>query len=152
MEALDAVSGCALRRSVSEALEAAKAGEDKVIGILLHSMTGAGTVSALACALSTREDDGPGAPGLALFLSTPERRGRASETLLMELFGLTPAEARVAGALANGARTVDIAEELGVSQTTISFHMRNLFQKTGTNRQADLVALILAGPMMIRSD
>jgi len=37
-----------------------------------------------------------------------------------------------------------------VSQTTISFHMRNLFQKTGTNRQADLIALILAGPMMCR--
>ncbi|WP_168201391.1 helix-turn-helix transcriptional regulator [Qingshengfaniella alkalisoli] len=70
----------------------------------------------------------------------------------MELFGLTPAEARVAGALANGARTVDVAKDLGVSQTTIAFHMRNLFQKTGTNRQADLVALILAGAMMIRSD
>jgi len=27
--------------------------------------------------------------------------------------------------------------------------MRNLFQKTGTNRQADLVALILAGPMSV---
>ena len=70
----------------------------------------------------------------------------------MDLFGLTPTEARVAGALANGARTLDVAEMLDVSTTTIAFHMRNLFQKTGTNRQADLVALILAGPMMIKSD
>jgi DNA-binding CsgD family transcriptional regulator len=46
-------------------------------------------------------------------------------------------------------RPADAAAELGVSQTTIAFHMRNLFQKTGTNRQTDLVALILAGPMMI---
>lgn len=70
----------------------------------------------------------------------------------MDLFGLTPTEARVAGALAKGARTLDVAEMLDVSTTTIAFHMRNLFQKTGTNRQADLVALILAGPMMIKSD
>ena len=61
----------------------------------------------------------------------------------------TPTEARVATILTRGVRPAEAAEELGVSQTTISFHMRNLFQKTGTNRQADLVALILAGPMSV---
>ncbi|MEQ8431141.1 MAG: helix-turn-helix transcriptional regulator [Silicimonas sp.] len=136
---------------MSETLAAAKAGEDKVVGIQLHRVTGTGTVSSLACALPAREADPPDAPALALFLAAPERRSRAPETLLMELFGLTPTEARVAGALANGARTVDVAEELDVSQTTIAFHMRNLFQKTGTNRQTDLIALFLAGPMIIKS-
>lgn len=150
--ALEAGSARALRHSISEMLVVAKAGDEKMVGVLLHRMSGAGPVSALACALPTREADQACVSALALFLSSPERRGRAPETLLMELFGLTPAEARVAGSLANGARTVDVAEELGVSQTTIAFHMRNLFQKTGTNRQADLIALILAGPMMIKSD
>lgn len=149
--ALSTVSGRAFRRSVSETLEAAKAGEEKVAGIMLHRVMGAGTVSALACALPTRLTDRPGAPALALFLAVPERLGHVPETLLMDLFGLTPTEARVAAALANGVRKVDVAEELGVSQTTIAFHMRNLFEKTGTNRQADLVALVLAGPMMIKS-
>ena len=148
---LDQSSGRAFRRAMSETLAAAKAGEDKVVGIQLHRVTGTGTVSSLACALPAREADRPDAPALALFLAAPERRSRAPETLLMELFGLTPTEARVAGALANGARTVDVAEELDVSQTTIAFHMRNLFQKTGTNRQADLIALFLAGPMIIKS-
>lgn len=147
---LDQGSGRAFRRALSETLEAAKAGDDKVVGIQLPSVTGEGALSSLACALPVQEDDPPDAPALALFLAAPDRRSRAPETLLMDLFGLTPTEARVAGALANGARTVDVAEELDVSQTTIAFHMRNLFQKTGTNRQADLVALILAGPMMIK--
>jgi len=147
---LDQVSGRAFRHASSETLEAARAGEDKVVGIQLHRVTGEGTLTSLACALPAREDDPPDAPALVLFLAAPERRSRAPETLLMDLFGLTPTEARVAGALANGARTVDVAEKLGVSQTTVAFHMRNLFQKTGTNRQADLVALILAGPMMIK--
>ncbi|WP_306152889.1 response regulator [Roseovarius sp. MMSF_3281] len=149
---LDQVSGRAFRRAMYETLKAAKAGDDKVVGIQLHSVTGKGALSSLACALPAQENDPPDAPAMALFLAAPERRSRAPETLLMDLFGLTPTEARVAGALANGARTVNVAEELGVSQTTIAFHMRNLFQKTGTNRQADLVALILAGPMMIKSD
>ena len=87
---------------MSETLAAAKAGEDKVVGIQLHRVTGTGTVSSLACALPAREADPPDAPALALFLAAPERRSRAPETLLMELFGLTPTEARVAGALANG--------------------------------------------------
>lgn len=149
---LDQVSGRAFRRAVSETLEAAKAGHDKVAGVQLHRVTGAGALSTLACALPEREGKPPDAPVLAVFLAAPERRSRAPETLLRDLFGLTPTEARVASALANGARTVDVAEQLDVSQTTIAFHMRNLFQKTGTNRQADLVALILAGPMMINSD
>ena len=84
-----------------------------------------------------------------MFLPPPARDRRISAPLLADLFGLTPTETRVAAALATGARPADAAAELGVSQTTIAFHMRNLFQKTGTNRQTDLVALILAGPMLI---
>src|SRR5690606_32396059 len=62
---------------------------------------------------------------------------------LSAAFGLTPAEARVAMALTQGKALAKIAGDLNVSRTTIAFHMRNLFQKTGTRRQAELVALLL---------
>jgi len=41
-----------------------------------------------------------------------------------------------------------IAKVLGISQATAKTHLRNLFQKTGTNRQAELVKLVAgaAGP------
>lgn len=58
-------------------------------------------------------------------------------------FGLTPTEARVAGALAQGRSRAQIASDFGISPTTVAFHMRNIFQKTGTGRQAELVALLL---------
>lgn len=58
-------------------------------------------------------------------------------------FGFTPAEARVAAALTRGRTLVQIADELGVTRATVAFHMRNLFQKTRTSRQAELVALLL---------
>lgn len=60
-----------------------------------------------------------------------------------EAFGLTPTEARVTVALTEGKALAQIAAEFGVSRTTIAFHMRNIFQKTGTSRQAELVALLL---------
>lgn len=60
------------------------------------------------------------------------------------LFGLTRSEARVARLLALGRRSEEIADALFVSNTTVAFHLRNLFQKTGASRQSDLVALILA--------
>lgn len=151
VRSLDTLLDRALQHAIAETLEAAGAGEEKVVGVMLQRAEDACSVSALASALPQHGTTLSGHPSVALFLSPSDRRRRVPEALLRELFGLTPTEARVAGALANSARATDVAEELGVSQTTIAFHMRNLFQKTGTNRQADLIALILAGPMMIQS-
>jgi DNA-binding CsgD family transcriptional regulator len=35
-----------------------------------------------------------------------------------------------------------IAHELGLAESTVKSHLRNLFDKTGVNRQADLVKLV----------
>lgn len=102
---------------------------------------------ALAFALE-RADDGSG-PAAVVFISDPELRSRVPDTILASLFGLTPAESHVATLLAEGKRADQIAEALSVSPTTVAFHIRNLFGKTGTGRQADLIALLLAGPMSV---
>lgn len=148
----DPLSDRKLQRALREALNTAKAGNETVVGVMLHRPQDARYIPVLICSLAVERDTSPDQSHVALFLSAPDRRKRVPGTLLMDLFGLTPTEARVAGALAHSTRAADVAAELGVSQTTISFHMRNLFQKTGTNRQADLIALILAGPMMIQSE
>lgn len=62
---------------------------------------------------------------------------------LSETFGLTPAETRIARALVQGKQLVQIATDFGISRTTVAFHLRNIFQKTGTRRQAELVAILL---------
>src|SRR5690606_27931780 len=56
---------------------------------------------------------------------------------------LTPAEARIALALIEGKQLAQIAAYFDISRTTVAFHMRNIFQKTRTSRQAELVALLL---------
>lgn len=64
-------------------------------------------------------------------------------TMVAQSYGLTPAEIRTAQALTEGRKLTQIAADLGVSRSTVAFHMRNIFQKTDTGRQAELVALLL---------
>ncbi|WP_289042679.1 response regulator [uncultured Aliiroseovarius sp.] len=151
LHASDPLCDKALQQAISDTTEAVTEGSERVAGIILHRSRDGRSISALVCTLAPDPAHTTNQPRIALFLSPPTDGKKVSEPLLIELFGLTPTEARVAAILARGARPSDVADELGVSQTTISFHMRNLFQKTGTHRQADLVALILVGPMAVKT-
>jgi len=79
------------------------------------------------------------------------RAGRAGGALVPPLpdpgadFGLTRAELQVAALLAQGKTLLQIAADLGISRATVAFHLRHIFQKTDTNRQAELVAMLLRG-------
>jgi DNA-binding CsgD family transcriptional regulator len=64
--------------------------------------------------------------------------------LVQSLFDLTPAEARVARSLASGKTVEDIATDGGTSANTIRTHVRGVLEKTGCNRQVDIVALLTA--------
>ncbi|MBA4501830.1 response regulator [Marinobacterium marinum] len=98
----------------------------------------------LVCSLDKRN----AGPAAVVLLSDPDNRVHVPPQVVAKLFNFTPTEARIALALADGRRTEEIAVDLSISATTVAFHLRNLFQKTDTNRQADLIALILAGTMM----
>jgi DNA-binding CsgD family transcriptional regulator/PAS domain-containing protein len=58
------------------------------------------------------------------------------------LYRLTPREIRVLQALVEVGGVPAVADELGVSAATVRTHLKNLFEKTGMRRQADLVRLI----------
>jgi DNA-binding CsgD family transcriptional regulator len=58
------------------------------------------------------------------------------------LYGLTAAELRVLMAIVEVGGVPDVAPVLGVSETTVKTHLRHVFEKTGTKRQADLVKLV----------
>lgn len=89
-----------------------------------------------------------GAPAMVMaFLTNQDVQVPLSPAALTAMFDLTPTEVRVARHLASGLRPDEIAQKLGVAATTIAFHLRNVFSKTGTHRQADLVALLLSLPL-----
>jgi DNA-binding CsgD family transcriptional regulator len=62
--------------------------------------------------------------------------------LVQSLFDLTPAEARVARSLAAGKTVQNIAADSSVSLNTVRTHVRGVLEKTGCNRQAEVVALL----------
>ncbi|THD64996.1 helix-turn-helix transcriptional regulator [Phenylobacterium sp.] len=64
--------------------------------------------------------------------------------LLVEAFGLTAAEIRVLVALLKRRTMAEIAQDLGITPRTAKAHLQHLFEKTGTRRQADLLAEVMA--------
>ncbi len=137
-----------LKEAIRRAPSSAEDGEAHVACLRFTRPSGRRDLLLLVCPLSRPMGDGdPNDPVAIVLVSDPERRPHVPADVLASLFGLTPTEADIALRLAEGNRLSDIAAQLNVSQTTIAYHMRNLFQKTETNRQADLVALVLAGPM-----
>jgi DNA-binding CsgD family transcriptional regulator len=57
-------------------------------------------------------------------------------------FALTEREAAVACLIADGAALAEVARQLGMQVGTVRVHLRSVFAKTGTSRQAELVALL----------
>jgi DNA-binding CsgD family transcriptional regulator len=79
----------------------------------------------------------------AVLALTPVTRPQAPPVeLVQSLFDLTPAEARVARGLAAGRTAEDMASDGGVSVNTVRTHVRGVLEKTGCNRQIDVVALL----------
>jgi len=74
-----------------------------------------------------------------------DRAGLPDMARLRAEFGLTKAEARLALRLAGGASLASAAEAFDVKLTTIRSQLQQVFAKTGTSRQAELVALLLSG-------
>ncbi|MDY0881461.1 helix-turn-helix transcriptional regulator [Dongia soli] len=85
------------------------------------------------------------------FILSPDQKVQIDDQALCRLFRLTAAEARVAGLIANGTHLDDIAEQLDVSLNTVRTHLRHIFEKTGVERQADLVHLLLRALVAIRA-
>jgi DNA-binding CsgD family transcriptional regulator/PAS domain-containing protein len=87
-------------------------------------------------------DSGVKDAAILLFVIDPLNRRSIPLRQLMETFGLTRAEARVALAASSGNNVHESARLLGLSPNTIKTHLRRVFAKTATARQAELVGLI----------
>jgi DNA-binding CsgD family transcriptional regulator/PAS domain-containing protein len=85
-----------------------------------------------------------------IFVSDPEARADSTPLVLQRLYGLSPAEGRLAALLFQGRRLEEAAEELGISLHTARNQLKSIFQRTGSRRQSDLMRLLASGPAVIR--
>jgi DNA-binding CsgD family transcriptional regulator len=86
------------------------------------------------------------APVALLFIGDPERSVSFDQTRIARLYGLSRAESRVAALLASGKRLEEVAEALDIAYETVRKHLKQIFGKTGTYRQAELVRMLVTGP------
>jgi DNA-binding CsgD family transcriptional regulator len=85
---------------------------------------------------------GEGGPALVLLLRGPVRDCVPSQSRLIEVFGVTPAEAKLIAHLVDGLTLTAAAQALGVSRNTARAQLSSIFIKTGVNRQNHLVKLV----------
>jgi DNA-binding CsgD family transcriptional regulator len=89
-------------------------------------------------------------PLALLFINNPEQKLEDVEPILSQMYGLTPAESRLAAILAQGKSLNQACEMLGVKQNTNRTHLKRIFSKTETNHQSELVKLILSNSINMR--
>lgn len=80
--------------------------------------------------------------GVALFLFDGRAEESQRQRTLRQMFGLSSAESRIAELLARGDDLGRIAAAVKIEKNTVRAHLRSLFAKTNTRRQAQLVALL----------
>lgn len=83
------------------------------------------------------------APVAVVVVNDPDIERRRLETNLQRQFGLTVAESGLAAEIVKGDGRVAAARRRGITGATAKTHLSNIFEKTGTHRQAELVRLLL---------
>jgi DNA-binding CsgD family transcriptional regulator/PAS domain-containing protein len=133
-------------RALLEAIADASRGDDSLgsrgIGL---PITAAGQAPAVAYVLPLAEGTARAAflpAAAAVFISTTISASPLPEAVLITLFDLTPAEARVLLKVGSGMSSGATSLSLGISENTLKTHLNRIYAKTGTGRQADLVKLI----------
>lgn len=84
----------------------------------------------------------------AVHVVEPARRPVATTDRLRAFFGLTPAEAALAAALAAGRSLQEYADEAQVTCETARWRLKQVLAKTDTHRQAELVRLLLSSAVL----
>jgi DNA-binding CsgD family transcriptional regulator len=78
----------------------------------------------------------------ALFICKVEMQTRSPPEIIANAYRLTPTELRVLLAIVEVGGVPETAVTLGVAESTVKTHLGNLFVKTGSGRQADLVKIV----------
>jgi DNA-binding CsgD family transcriptional regulator len=78
-------------------------------------------------------------------IDTAGRPANVATRRLCDFYRMTPAEARLAALIAGGRTLIEAATELHITTNTARTHMKRIYSKTVTRRQAELVRLLTSG-------
>jgi DNA-binding CsgD family transcriptional regulator/PAS domain-containing protein len=116
-------------------------------GVMPFPRRGKRPLQLLVSPLCSKSAANPGMAVVAVFLADPEQNRAVPTDVLRTLFGLSPAEARLALSVLEGNSLSETAELNRVSRETVKSQMSAVFAKTGTRRQGELVRLLSSVPV-----
>ncbi|CAA6606000.1 LuxR family transcriptional regulator (fragment) [Rhodospirillaceae bacterium LM-1] len=93
----------------------------------------------------------PGSGQVAAFIRDPNHIGTIAWEAVARTFDLTPTELRLVRHLVDGRSPEEAAKLMAINVSTARWHLKQIFEKTGANRQTELVRLILGMAMPLRS-
>jgi DNA-binding CsgD family transcriptional regulator/PAS domain-containing protein len=136
------------RAALAKAIdEAATSETDAAAGghaLAIPGSSGAGYVATLLPLERGRRQNvmAPFAAAVAVFTQDPAEAPVMPGEAFARLYRLTGGELRVLLVLARGVGAKETADMLGISEPTVRTHLQQMFAKTGTSRQADLLRLL----------
>lgn len=84
-------------------------------------------------------DDSPCA---LILIGDPDAQPASRATILSGMYALTPSECRLADLLSRGLELKAASELLHITQNSARFVLKNIFRKTGTHRQSELILFL----------
>ena len=85
-------------------------------------------------------------PAVLVFIGDPGATPPGRSHILKDLYQLTPTEARLTDLFLQGLELKQASDELKLTYENTRFHLKQIFRKTNTTRQTQLLRLLLAIP------
>lgn len=118
-------------RSITGSMSAGRAPGKRPYVLFVHSLP------------PRRQLPGTVRPAVCVVIADPDTKRGVRSGDLRTIFDLTAAEARLLARLASGKDLKSTARELGVTYGTARARLAEIFQKTDTRRQGELINLVL---------
>ncbi len=80
------------------------------------------------------------------YIDQHKKGDKTVEEILMNIYKLTPAEARVVTELLEYPQLKNAAKDLNISLSTAKTHLKHIYRKTNTNRLSIMLHRIISGP------
>jgi DNA-binding CsgD family transcriptional regulator/PAS domain-containing protein len=83
-----------------------------------------------------------------LLINDPDRAIKPPPGELARIYGLTGAETKLLCAILGGQRLAEYAHRASITMNTVKTYMKNILGKTGTERQGDLLRIVMSNPLL----
>ena len=104
---------------------------------------------ALPLSAPVRNTSGETRASVMLMLVDPEKRPDAAADFLSNAFALSKAESRLVPLILQGKTPIEMGQTLNLKMPTVRSQLSNIFAKTGTARQQELIRLLGTLPQVV---